>query len=73
MKRFGEVDDVSTEIGDVVIVGGQQAGPPLEVHGKKPPLVPATWWPWIIAAGALAGMWWLTREGPGRPKGRAGW
>jgi len=72
VRGFGQEGDVSTEIGDVIIVGGQPAGGPIDVHGKKPPLVPATWWPWIIAAGALAGLWWLTRETPHRPKGRAG-
>ncbi len=70
MNGYGEVGDVSTEIGDVVIVGGQPAGPPLEVLGKRAPIIPASWWPWIIAAGAAAGLWWLTRDERRRPLAR---
>lgn len=71
MRGFGDAGDVSTEIGDVIIIGGQPAGAPINVQGKKPPLVPATWWPWIIAAGAAAGLWWLTKSERNRPLGRA--
>ncbi len=71
MRTFGDGEDISTEIGDVVIVGGQSAGPPINVHGTKPPAVPSTWWPWIIAAGIAGGLWWLTRSERRRPLGRA--
>ena len=72
MRRFGEVwpEEVSTEIGDVVIIGGHAIAPPIEVQGKRPPTIPATWWPWIIGAGALVGLWWLTKGERNRPLAR---
>ncbi len=43
------------------------------ITGTRPPLIPKNWWPWIIAAAALGGMWYLTREEEERtPKAEAG-
>lgn len=38
------------------------SGPEINVLGSSPPMVPETWWPWIIGAAVLGGLWWITRD-----------
>lgn len=59
MANMGELNTTVTV--DPIVVNGQvtdQAG--ALVQGRKTPIIPPSWWPWIIAAGALGAMWWLT-------------
>lgn len=37
-------------------------GEPIEVTGNAPPRVSPGVWPWLIAAGVLGALWWITRE-----------
>jgi hypothetical protein len=37
-------------------------GPEITVSGTSPALVPPSWWPWIIGAAVLGGLWYITRE-----------
>ncbi len=46
-------------------------GPPIDVLGNRPPAAAPTWWPWLIAAGVLGALWWITREERDRPLARA--
>lgn len=57
---MGELDRTVTV--DPIIVNGQVVGDGSLITGNKPPLIPANWWPWIIAAGALGFVWWMSRE-----------
>jgi hypothetical protein len=57
---MGELDRTVTV--DPIVVNGQVVGDGSLITGKKPPLIPASWWPWILAAGALGVVWWMSRE-----------
>lgn len=57
---------------DEILVDGQPAGGPIDVTGKAPPRAGSSWWPWLIGAGVLGALWWLTQEEQRRPFGRAG-
>lgn len=37
-------------------------GTAIDVAGDTPPAPATSWWPWIIGAGVLGVLWWLTRE-----------
>jgi hypothetical protein len=43
----------------------------ITVTGNPPPPRLPSWWPWAAAAIAIAGLWYLTREGRG-PLGVSG-
>jgi hypothetical protein len=64
---FGDASRVTTvePAGNVVI------GPETVVTGSGPAVALPSWWPWIVAAIAIGGLLYLTREKP-RPLGRAG-
>lgn len=67
MIRFGEVE---TEVGNVEITR-RIDGPEIDVVGNPPPKLGATFWPWLIGAAVLGGLWWITREDAvRRPLGR---
>jgi len=59
MEAMGAYDRTIT----VEPVGRQIIGPEMTIEGSAPP---TNWWPLIIAAGALAVLWYLTREEGGR-------
>lgn len=43
---------------------------PITIPGNAPPFKLPSWWPWAVAAIAIGGLWYLTREdrhGRGRP------
>lgn len=61
MGRMGELDTTITV--DPVVVNGQTTNESgALITGDKPPLIPKSWWPWIIAAGALGVIWWATKD-----------
>jgi len=61
---MGELDRTVTV--DPIIVNGQVTGEAGSlISGNKPPLIPASWWPWIIAAGALGFAWYVSQQGEG--------
>jgi len=47
-------------------------GPEIDVTGNPPPKAQSTVWPWVIGAGVLAALWWITRDERNRPLARAG-
>ena len=51
-RHIGEMDRTVT-VDPVVINGQATAEPGASITGDKPPLIPPTWWPWIITATAL--------------------
>lgn len=66
---MGQMERTTTV--DPVVVGDRSLTfAPVDVTGKKPPLIPPSWWPWIIAAGALGvAWWWVEKNGGGRRGG----
>lgn len=59
---------------DPVVVNGQTTteGGAL-ITGEKPPLVPKSWWPWILGIAAIGVGWWIVKddveeEGAGEPR-----
>jgi len=68
VRGIGEVD---SEVGPIEITERIE-GPEITVTGTRPPTLGASLWPWLIGAAVLGGLWWITREDPSRPKGRAG-
>jgi hypothetical protein len=47
---------------DLIVVGGQSAGPAPVITGTAPPSALASWWPYILAAGVLGLVWWFVRK-----------
>lgn len=45
--------------------------PPIDVTGNAPPRSGTNWWPWVIAAAVLGGLWWITKDERNRPFARA--
>jgi hypothetical protein len=45
---------------------------PVAVEGKAPPFQLPSWWPWAVAAIAIGGLWYLTREKGRGPLGGTG-
>ena len=45
---------------------------PITIEGKRPPFGLPTWWPWIVAAIAVGGLFYLTREKGRGPLGGGG-
>jgi hypothetical protein len=60
---MGELDRTITV--DPIVVNGQVVGDGSVITGKKTPLVPPSWWPWIIAAGAIGFVWWQSQQEEG--------
>jgi hypothetical protein len=53
--------------------GGPMTFDPITVEGNPPPFGLPSWWPWAVAAIAIGGLWYLTREeGHRRPLAGAG-
>jgi len=48
----------------------QLTGPEIDVTGTPPPKPATSWWPWVIAAGVLGALWYLTKEERDRPLAR---
>lgn len=44
------------------VVNGQAAGPAAVITGEAPPQGKRSWWPWILGAAALAGLWWMVKD-----------
>jgi len=63
-RGMGHMGEMTTTVTvDPVVVNGQTTNEPGSViTGDKPPLIPKSWWPWIIAGGALGAIWWFTRD-----------
>lgn len=65
---MGQLERTTTV--DPIVINGKPVEPGALVTGTKPPLIPASWWPWIIAAGALGvAWWWVEKNGGGRRGG----
>lgn len=49
-------------------------GPPTLITGTAPPFGGKSWWPWVVAAIVIGGVWYLSREreSSARPLGGGG-
>jgi hypothetical protein len=63
LGRLGELDRTVTV--DPIVVNGQPSGDGAVITGTKPPMIPASWWPWLIAGGALGFAWWMSSQNEG--------
>jgi hypothetical protein len=47
---------------DPIVVDGQVVGTADAITGTAPPAGKRSWWPWVVAGGALIAAWWYVEQ-----------